>query len=122
MGVHVFRSPRGGLDIFLVATSKAHAVGRTVGGLVGVVLVVSSYGRRIDQFFGKGERPGLGGLGEAGRALGVAAKLQKTWSLDISVNKKNTHLQKSMPQGANAVPWVPHDEAALKTFRRCGEI
>ena len=57
MGVHVFRSPRGGLDIFLVAAIMAHAVGRTVGGLVGMALVVvSSYGRRIDQFFGKGAR------------------------------------------------------------------
>jgi hypothetical protein len=69
----VFRSPPGGLDIFRVATVKSHAVGRTVGGLVGVVPVVSRYGRHIDQFFGKGARPGLGGLGEAGRALEVAA-------------------------------------------------
>ena len=73
MGVHVFRSPRGGLDIFRVATVKAHAVGRTVGGLVNMVLVVSSYGRRIDLVGGKETRPGLGGHGEAGRALGVAA-------------------------------------------------
>ena len=68
MGLHVFRSPRGGLDIFRVATVKGHAVGRTVGGLVGMVLVVSSYGRRIDQVGGNGARLGLGGLGEAGRA------------------------------------------------------
>ena len=71
MGVHVFRSPRGGLDM-LVAIN-AHAVGRTVGGLLGMFLVVSSYGRRIDLVGGKGARLGLGGLGEAGRALGVAA-------------------------------------------------
>ena len=51
----------------------AHAVGRTVGGLVEMVLVVSSYGRRIDQVGGKRARLGLGGLGEAGRTLGVAA-------------------------------------------------
>ena len=44
-----------------------------MGGLVGVILVVSSYGRRIDLVGGKGARLGLGGLGEAGRALGVAA-------------------------------------------------
>ncbi len=68
----MFRSPPGGLDIFRVATITAHAVGRTVGGLVNMVLVVSSYGRRIDQVGGKETRPGLGGLGEAGRALGVA--------------------------------------------------
>jgi hypothetical protein len=71
MGVHVFRSPRGGLDM-LVAIN-AHAVGRTVGGLVGVVLVVGSDGRRIDQVGGKRARLGLVGLREAGRALGVAA-------------------------------------------------
>jgi hypothetical protein len=73
--VHVFRSPPGGLDIFRVATVKAHAVGRTVGGLVEMVLVVSSYGRRIDQVGGKGARLGLVGLGEAGRTLGVAANV-----------------------------------------------
>ncbi len=66
-------SPRGRLDFLRMATIKAHAVVGTVGGLVEVILVVSSYGPRIDQFGGKGARLGLGGLGEAGRTVGFTA-------------------------------------------------
>jgi hypothetical protein len=72
-GVHVFRLPPGYLDIFPVSASKAHAVGRTVDGRLGVGVIKGRNGHRIDQVGGKGARLGNFGFGKALRALGVAA-------------------------------------------------
>ena len=62
------------LDIFLVAKIKAHAVGRTVDGLLGVGDIVGIEGCCIDEV-GHAARRRHAGLGKARGTIGVATNV-----------------------------------------------
>ena len=69
--MQVLKPPR--RSSYMSTTSHTHMGGRTVVGLFGIFSVKGINGRHIDQVDGKRARLELVALGEARKAIGVAA-------------------------------------------------